>query len=241
MLVVKGKAGTAQAQLFDDYCDPSVEKNGRSERLCRNVPRTSRLFVGYGLFGDKRAVKTSWKQIRWSLWIDGRRIRLTAFGHSDRTASRGTSKARSYMREWNVTLVGANPGHHTIRYRTQGGSRTDTIWKFTVVGDSRGSASEAKASTPATPSATDFAAAFIGVTNKYAKEHEDTARAGQAHCVQAAPGRYMCSYTVTRSGTSTCHLMQARWTPDEASTINVTLAGRTARCATLREAIRSLG
>jgi hypothetical protein len=96
-------------------------------------------------------------------------------------------------------------------------------------------------SAPATPSATKFAAEFIGVTNQYAKEHGDTAQAGDAHCVQAAAGRYMCSYTVTRNGTSTCHLMQARWTPDRASTITVTLAGRTARCTTLREAIQTLG
>jgi hypothetical protein len=102
-------------------------------------------------------------------------------------------------------------------------------------------AAETKASTPATPSAAEFAAEFIGVTNQYAKEHSDTGRAGHAHCVQAAPGRYMCAYRVTRNGTSRCHLMQARWTPDQASTITVTLAGRTARCTTLKEAIRSLG
>jgi hypothetical protein len=109
-------------------------------------------------------------------------------------------------------------------------------------------AAETRASTAATPSATEFAAEFIGVTNQYAKEHGDTGRAGHAHCVQAAPGRYMCAYRVTRNGTSmtrngtwTCHLMQARWTPDQASTITVTLAGRTGTCTTLKEAIRSLG
>jgi hypothetical protein len=104
-----------------------------------------------------------------------------------------------------------------------------------------GAQAESRASAPATPSAATFAAEFIGVTNQYAKEHGDGALAGNAHCVQAVPGRYMCSYTVSRNGTSTCHLMQARWTPGRASTITVTLAGRTARCATLREAIGSLG
>ena len=104
-----------------------------------------------------------------------------------------------------------------------------------------------RVSAPATPSATEFAAQFIGVTNQYAKEHGDTAKAGDAQCVQASPGHYMCSYTVTesdtiaKSETSTCHLMQARWTPGRASTITVTLAGRTARCSTLREAIQTLG
>ena len=65
-------------------------------------------------------------------------------------------------------------------------------------------------------------------------------RIGRADCVQAAPGRYMCSYAVTKPGTTTCHLMQARWTPDRASTITVTLAGRTRRCGSLAEALDSL-
>ena len=103
-----------------------------------------------------------------------------------------------------------------------------------------GAKAASRVSAAATPSATEFAANFIGVTNQYAKEHGDTARAGHADCVQATPGAYMCSYTVATSGVSTCHLMQAQWTPDRASTITVTLAGRTAQCATLREAIRSL-
>ncbi len=91
-----------------------------------------------------------------------------------------------------------------------------------------------------TPSATRFAHHFVGVTNKHASEAGDGARVGNAHCVQAAPGRYMCSYVVTAKGLRTCHLMQARWTPARSSTITVTLAGRTSRCGTLREAIQSL-
>jgi hypothetical protein len=102
-------------------------------------------------------------------------------------------------------------------------------------------AKAARASAPATPSAADFTAEFIGVTNQYAKEHGVAARASGAHCVEAASGRYMCSYIVTTNGASTCHLMQARWTPNQTSTITVTLAGRTARCGTLREAIQTLG
>jgi hypothetical protein len=34
--------------------------------------------------------------------------------------------------------------------------------------------------------------------------------------------------------------MQARWTPERASSFTVTLAGRTERCGSLREALRSL-
>ena len=94
---------------------------------------------------------------------------------------------------------------------------------------------------PATPSAAEFGVAFVETTNSYAREHHDSARISDPHCVQASAGHYMCAYTVTGRGRHpTCHLMQARWTPREASTITVTLAGRTERCRTLREALDSL-
>src|SRR4051812_4313212 len=93
----------------------------------------------------------------------------------------------------------------------------------------------------APPSAKEFARVFIGVSTAYARGQGQLERITHTDCVQAAPGRYMCSYVVTRPGRPTeCHLMQAQWTPAEASTITVTLAGRTARCGTLREAIASL-
>ena len=100
---------------------------------------------------------------------------------------------------------------------------------------------ESSAQATQTPSATQFAHYFVGVTNKRASEHGDATRVGNAHCVQAAPGKYMCSYVVTAGGVRACHLMQARWTPERSSAITVTLAGRTGRCRTLREAIQSLG
>ena len=91
------------------------------------------------------------------------------------------------------------------------------------------------------PSAAEFAHAFVGAANQYAEVTGHPARINQPDCVQAAPGRYMCSYAVVKPGTAKeCHLIQARWTPHEASTITVTLAGRTTRCRSLREAISSL-
>lgn len=100
---------------------------------------------------------------------------------------------------------------------------------------------ESRAQATETPSAVQFAHYFVGVTNKHASEHGDSARLRNAHCVQAAPGKYMCSYVVTKKGVRSCHLMQARWTPERSSAITVTLSGRTSRCGTLREAIQSLG
>jgi hypothetical protein len=78
---------------------------------------------------------------------------------------------------------------------------------------------------------------LAGATNTAA---HGTARLRNVHCVEAAPARYMCSYILDRNGASTCHLMQGRWTPTLASTITVTLAGRTGRCGTLQEAIETL-
>jgi hypothetical protein len=93
----------------------------------------------------------------------------------------------------------------------------------------------------APPPANEFARVFIGVTTAYAVGFEQPERITRAHCVQALPGHYMCSYSLTRPGRPPeCHLMQARWTPLARSTITVTLAGRTSRCGSLREAIASL-
>jgi hypothetical protein len=91
------------------------------------------------------------------------------------------------------------------------------------------------------PSAAEFGDAFVGTANQYAKDHDDPARINKPDCVQAAPGHYMCSYTVLNPGApKECHLMQAQWTPQAASTITVTLAGSTTRCGSIREALNSL-
>jgi hypothetical protein len=90
-------------------------------------------------------------------------------------------------------------------------------------------------------SAEAFADVLAGTTNRYAMEHGDPARISRADCVQASPGRYMCSYVVEQPGEPrACHLMQARWTPHAASTFTVTLAGRTGRCGSLSEALETL-
>ena len=105
----------------------------------------------------------------------------------------------------------------------------------------RNSAARANSDSTAAPGATEFAEEFVGATNQYAKEHGDAKRLGHAHCVVASPGYYMCSYTVEKPGApSTCHLMQAHWTPRLASSITVTLSGRTRKCGSVREAINTL-
>src|SRR5579872_411506 len=93
----------------------------------------------------------------------------------------------------------------------------------------------------APPSAADFGATFTGAANAYAKAHGERRRLVKPDCVEAAPGRYMCSYAVARAGRRLeCHLIQARWDPSRLASYDVTLSGRAARCGTLRDAIRSL-
>jgi hypothetical protein len=103
-----------------------------------------------------------------------------------------------------------------------------------------GGAVEASAAVRA-PTAAEFGRDFVRTANAYAAAHGSAARLTHPDCVQAAPGRYMCSYAVTKPRRPVeCHLMQARWTPDGPSTVTVTLAGRTFRCESLRAALDSL-
>jgi hypothetical protein len=92
---------------------------------------------------------------------------------------------------------------------------------------------------PAT--AREFARVFVGLSNAYAAQHGQTARFTGADCVQASTGHFMCSYAIVRpSRERECHLMQAEWTPNGASSFKVTLAGRVPTCHTLKEALKSL-
>jgi hypothetical protein len=102
-------------------------------------------------------------------------------------------------------------------------------------------ATPAKGKVTPAPSADEFADLFTGTANHYATVNGDPVRLVNADCVQASPGHYMCSYAAERPGRARrCHVMQARWTPNGASSFKVTLAGRSLRCGSLREALRSL-
>jgi len=91
------------------------------------------------------------------------------------------------------------------------------------------------------PSAADFGSGFVTTANAYAAAHRQPVRLKNPDCVQAVPGKYMCSYGVARPGRPVeCHIMQAAWTPYGPSTYTVTLAGRVKRCTSLRAALDSL-
>ena len=135
MLVVQGVAARAQARLFGDWCDPVVLTSGRRVRNCGRVPRTARLYVGYGSFAPEKAIDRLWKTQTWEMWIDGQRVDLEAFGTTDRVLQKypPANGKDVVLREWSMTLVRPTAGRHTIRYRTQEpGGMTDTTWIFTI-------------------------------------------------------------------------------------------------------------
>jgi hypothetical protein len=93
---------------------------------------------------------------------------------------------------------------------------------------------------PPAPTAGQFGSLLITSANDYAASHDAHERLAAPHCVSPAAGYYMCVYVLHRPGRSECHLVQARWTPLQASTYTITLASRVRKCGSIRQAIRSL-
>ena len=143
MLFVRGTVATADLKLFD-ICDPihrigldpyRADRYRRFVRSCAPVPQVKRLFVGHGVFAAPRAINRVWHPAAYTAWFDRRRIRLRAFGTSDRPlyffAPAGGKTVT--LREWRVMVVNATPGAHTLRYRTTDASGpTDATWNFAV-------------------------------------------------------------------------------------------------------------
>lgn len=135
MIVVQGVARDAQVGLFaDGYCNPVVLNPGRRTRSCHGLPAVRRVFVGHGIFAPRKRIDELWRARTWGMWIDGERVTLNRFGHSDRwLLNYPPAGGRNVvLREWAIVLTGAE-GRHRIRYRTslpQG--ITDTTWRFTV-------------------------------------------------------------------------------------------------------------
>jgi len=138
MLVVQGLESEADVSLFSPFCDPIVTKPGHESRTCTALPPGSkRIFAGYGIWGTSRKiVDDAWHKRAWSMWIDGRRVRLGRFGTTERWIG-GFAPANGrtmLLRQWAIILVGAK-GRHSIRYRSRledRGPFNSTLWRFTV-------------------------------------------------------------------------------------------------------------
>jgi hypothetical protein len=134
MTVVRGGEHEASAEIWGGYCDPFTPNPGRYNRTCRIVPRLLRLFIGYGdLEPTMKASASTWKKMKWELWIDGRPVDLPRFGTDVRTLFNVLGQGKNgILREWSVILTGAT-GKHVIRYRSDGPAGiTDATWTFTV-------------------------------------------------------------------------------------------------------------
>ena len=136
MLVVQGTGAQAELALFGTLCRPDIVTSGHFRRTCLDVPRgVSRLFVGFGLFAPASRIELAWRTAKWRWWIDGERVRLDAFGVSDRPLFKYPPAGGKdvVLREWDVTLMHPTPGRHTIRYRVQFPKGTiDATWEFRV-------------------------------------------------------------------------------------------------------------
>jgi hypothetical protein len=135
MTVAQGLQHQAKVGLFTDrFCDPVVLRPGQRTRSCRPVPRARSIFAGYGIFGPKNGIDSAWNRLSWAMWIDGQRVSLSRFGHSDRWLYRypPADFRDVVLREWSILLIGAE-GRHAIRYRTRLPQGVfDTTWKFSV-------------------------------------------------------------------------------------------------------------
>ena len=91
------------------------------------------------------------------------------------------------------------------------------------------------------PDAVGFARVLISVSNAFAVGQGDPTRISHAHCAEGSRGHYLCAYVVSRPRRAAeCHLVQAEWALEPASSFTVVLSGRARKCGSVREAIRSL-
>src|SRR5262249_23208431 len=134
MRLARGVVAEADAKLFD-FCDPVILQPGSYRRHCPDVPLEQRLFIGYGaFFTDLADLNTYWRSTRWTMWFDGCRVALHAFGTSDRTLFAFPPAGRKDVPvgEGRVWLLSPPMGGHVIRYRSVTGTQQTAATCFSV-------------------------------------------------------------------------------------------------------------
>ena len=135
-LVVQRTPERADMALFGSYCEPDILTSGIVRRTCRDVPRTKRLFIGYGMWAPKSGISKAWNKSEWSMWIDGQSVSLDRFGTTDQTLYKYPAAGGKdvTLRLWSVVLSKPSPGRHIIRYRFRlpGQGTVDATWVFRV-------------------------------------------------------------------------------------------------------------
>jgi hypothetical protein len=87
-------------------------------------------------------LEDEWQAQTWSLFLDGRRVDLDAFGAlPDRQLIEPAAGGEVWLRQWAVTVVDPTPGEHILHYvqeTTSAGEEAagtkDVTWTFTVTG-----------------------------------------------------------------------------------------------------------
>jgi hypothetical protein len=125
----------ADLEIFQ-FCRPDMLKPGRYRRSC-TVPHTGLLFLGCGDFETTKAkLNRIWREIRWTVFLDGRLVDLRWFGTEDKIlyAYPPAGGKNAYLRVWKVTAKDVPSGKHALRCvsRQSGFGTIDGTWTFDV-------------------------------------------------------------------------------------------------------------
>jgi alpha-amylase len=99
-----------------DYCSPVFSAKAGGEAVDCNMPLISEFEIGAPWSAkDKALLDSSWKGLTWELYIDDHAVDLNEFGTSDAYMQTGDGTFIN-SRIWNLKLVNATEGKHTLRY-----------------------------------------------------------------------------------------------------------------------------
>jgi hypothetical protein len=94
------------------HCYPYFPESPSRRSTACNVPPVARLAVGPGLRTTTDALRDeAWSAAEWELYVDGRRVNLTAFGPADAELDQ---RPLTKLRSWNVLLETPTAGAHTL-------------------------------------------------------------------------------------------------------------------------------
>ncbi len=114
MTVARGDQYHADVDLLL-FCPTLINKPGTYHRSC-SPEIVRRLYIGAGdRAPTQNEVDSKFKSQHWSLWVDGHPVDLPRFGASH--SYDYSNGKRVVFKTWNVILVNAPSGKHTIRYR----------------------------------------------------------------------------------------------------------------------------
>jgi predicted esterase len=131
MKLVIAKDETGEPSIHNT-CAPIITDSDPAVivRTC-NVPHIPYLFIGYGELAETlEDLNTIWEEEGWKMYLDGRAINLSAFGHFD------SEWSGNKLRQWKVAVENVTLGEHQLRFihtrLHKSMEPTDVTWIFTV-------------------------------------------------------------------------------------------------------------